>query len=33
MSLINIYLFAFIGWCAVSWAIAVYVANKFFGEK
>ena len=33
MSLINLYLISFIGWGAVRWAVAVFIANKFFGEK
>lgn len=33
MSFTSLYIFAFIGWCAISWGLALFIARKFFGEK
>tara|TARA_R110002012_G_C11218699_1_gene562326 strand:- start:48 stop:149 length:102 start_codon:yes stop_codon:yes gene_type:complete len=33
MSLTSVFLITFVGWCAISWALALFVAKKFFGEK
>jgi hypothetical protein len=33
MSLTSALLITFIGWCAISWAVGLYIARKFFGEK